>query len=274
MSQLLERITINPKQCGGRPCIRGMRIRVSDVLDLFAAGLSADEILTEMPDLEADDLKAALSYASHKLDHLESNNSVLVSNNNKKKYLLDSLTNNTDKEKNYTLYLVSCYFNPKSAKSIISDLLNEEIKLSNVKILIDRGTAIGRGKNELLKWQAELSDDFQLNIDLQAVNSNDLFHVKAYFLKENNNTHSNLVIGSANLTEYGLIRDYGNTELLFHISDIKFHDDFNQKLDDLVQKSAISLSKIDEFKDDFQDLSKNEKIYFKPTFRSSEQKKR
>jgi uncharacterized protein (DUF433 family) len=69
MSQLLERITINPKQCGGRPCIRGMRIRVSDVLDLFAAGLSADEILTEMPDLEADDLKAALSYASHKPDH-------------------------------------------------------------------------------------------------------------------------------------------------------------------------------------------------------------
>jgi uncharacterized protein (DUF433 family) len=69
MSQLLERITINPEQCGGRPCIRGMRIRVSDVLDLFAAGLSADEILTEMPDLEADDLKAALSYASRKLDH-------------------------------------------------------------------------------------------------------------------------------------------------------------------------------------------------------------
>ena len=69
MPELLKRITINPKQCGGRPCIRGMIIRVSDVLDLFAAGLSADEILTEMPDLEADDLKAALSYASNKLDH-------------------------------------------------------------------------------------------------------------------------------------------------------------------------------------------------------------
>jgi uncharacterized protein (DUF433 family) len=69
MSNLLERITINPKQCGGRPCIRGMRIRVSDILDLFAAGLSAEEILEEMPDLEADDLKAALSYASRKLNH-------------------------------------------------------------------------------------------------------------------------------------------------------------------------------------------------------------
>lgn len=69
MSTLLERITVNPKQCGGRPCIRGMRIRVSDVLDLFAAGLSAEQILEEMPDLEMDDLKAALTYASRKLDH-------------------------------------------------------------------------------------------------------------------------------------------------------------------------------------------------------------
>lgn len=69
MSNLLERITVNPKQCGGRPCIRGMRIRVSDVLDLFASGLSAEEILEDLPDLEADDLKAALLYASRKLNH-------------------------------------------------------------------------------------------------------------------------------------------------------------------------------------------------------------
>jgi uncharacterized protein (DUF433 family) len=69
MSDVIARITINPRQCGGRPCIRGMRIRVSDVLDLFAAGLSAGQILEEMPDLEADDLKAALLYASRKLDH-------------------------------------------------------------------------------------------------------------------------------------------------------------------------------------------------------------
>jgi uncharacterized protein (DUF433 family) len=62
MNNLLDRITINPNQCGGRPCIRGMRIRVSDVLDLFSAGLSAEQILEEMPDLEADDLKAALQF--------------------------------------------------------------------------------------------------------------------------------------------------------------------------------------------------------------------
>lgn len=69
MSNLLERITINPEQCGGRPCIRGMRIRVTDVLDLFAAGLTAEQILEEMPDLESEDLQAVLLYAARKLDH-------------------------------------------------------------------------------------------------------------------------------------------------------------------------------------------------------------
>ena len=69
MNELLKRITINPEQCGGRPCIRGMRIRVIDVLDLFAAGLSAEQILEELPDLEADDLRAALQYAARRLDH-------------------------------------------------------------------------------------------------------------------------------------------------------------------------------------------------------------
>ena len=69
MSDLLDRITVNPQQCGGRPCIRGMRIRVSDVLDLFAAGLTTEQILAEMPDLDADDLRASLVYAARKLDH-------------------------------------------------------------------------------------------------------------------------------------------------------------------------------------------------------------
>jgi uncharacterized protein (DUF433 family) len=69
MADLLERITINPEQCGGRPCIRGMRIRVVDVLDLYASGLSAEQILDEMPDLEMEDLQAALQYAARRLDH-------------------------------------------------------------------------------------------------------------------------------------------------------------------------------------------------------------
>ena len=69
MQNLLERITINPDQCAGRPCIRGMRIRVIDILVLFAAGLTAEQILDEMPDLEPEDLQAALLYAARKLDH-------------------------------------------------------------------------------------------------------------------------------------------------------------------------------------------------------------
>jgi uncharacterized protein (DUF433 family) len=63
MPDLAERITINPEQCGGRPCICGMRIRVVDVLDPFAAGLSAEQILEKLPDLEAEDLQVAFQCA-------------------------------------------------------------------------------------------------------------------------------------------------------------------------------------------------------------------
>jgi uncharacterized protein (DUF433 family) len=64
MAKLAERITVNPRQCGGRPCVRGMRIRVIDVLDLLAAGLTADQVLEELPDLEADDITACFRFAS------------------------------------------------------------------------------------------------------------------------------------------------------------------------------------------------------------------
>ena len=64
-----NRITVNPNQCGGRPCIRGMRIRVIDVLDLLASGLSKEQVLEEFPDLEEEDIKAVLRYVSHKFDH-------------------------------------------------------------------------------------------------------------------------------------------------------------------------------------------------------------
>ncbi len=69
MTDQLSRITINPSQCGGRPCIRGMRIRVTDVLDLLAAGLSSGQVLEELPDLEPEDITAALQFASRRLDH-------------------------------------------------------------------------------------------------------------------------------------------------------------------------------------------------------------
>lgn len=65
----VKRITINPNQCGGRPCIRGMRIRVKDVLDMLAEGATAAEILADFPDLEAEDIQAAIAYAARYLDH-------------------------------------------------------------------------------------------------------------------------------------------------------------------------------------------------------------
>lgn len=63
------RITFDPHQCGGRPCIRGMRIRVKDVLDLVAAGVSEAEILADYPDLQPEDIRASLEYAAAQLDH-------------------------------------------------------------------------------------------------------------------------------------------------------------------------------------------------------------
>ncbi len=69
MSDLLKRITIRPEQCHGRPCIRGMRIRVADILEMLANGISADEILQDFPDLERDDIKAVLEFASRRVDH-------------------------------------------------------------------------------------------------------------------------------------------------------------------------------------------------------------
>lgn len=69
MESLLSRITIEEGKCGGRPCIRGMRIRVSDVLSLLSSGMSHSEILEDYPDLEEEDIRACLSYASIRFDH-------------------------------------------------------------------------------------------------------------------------------------------------------------------------------------------------------------
>ncbi|MFN7389996.1 DUF433 domain-containing protein [Brevundimonas sp.] len=69
MSELLARITIRPDLCGGRPCIRGLRMRVSDVLGMLAAGETPASILEHHPDLEAEDIAACLTYAAREVDH-------------------------------------------------------------------------------------------------------------------------------------------------------------------------------------------------------------
>ncbi len=65
----LNRITVDLEQCSGRPCIRGMRIRVKDVLEMLAGGASETQILEDFPDLEAADIRACLQYASAQVNH-------------------------------------------------------------------------------------------------------------------------------------------------------------------------------------------------------------
>ena len=69
MPFIVDRITVDPEQCGGRPCVRGMRIRVVDVLDLLANGLGVEEIVAELPDLEVADIRACLHFASRQIGH-------------------------------------------------------------------------------------------------------------------------------------------------------------------------------------------------------------
>ncbi len=64
-----HRITIDPSRCGGRPCLRGLRIRLKDVLDLLAAGATREEVLEDYPLLGTADITAALEYAARQSDH-------------------------------------------------------------------------------------------------------------------------------------------------------------------------------------------------------------
>lgn len=65
----LDRITFDSQKCGGRPCIRNMRIRVVDILDMLAAGVSEDDLLKDFPDLQTEDIRASLQYASLQVNH-------------------------------------------------------------------------------------------------------------------------------------------------------------------------------------------------------------
>ncbi len=67
-ASLLDRITIEPGKCGGKPCIRGMRIRVSDILELLGEGVSIEQVLGDFPDLEREDVLASLQFAARRSD--------------------------------------------------------------------------------------------------------------------------------------------------------------------------------------------------------------
>ena len=68
-AELSSRITIDPDICGGRPCIRGMRVRVSDLIEMLADNVSFEQIVSDFPYLQTDDLKAALRFAASAIDH-------------------------------------------------------------------------------------------------------------------------------------------------------------------------------------------------------------
>jgi uncharacterized protein (DUF433 family) len=67
-ASLLARITIEAGKCGGRPCIRGMRIRVNDILEMLGEGVSMEEVLADFPDLEREDILACLQFAARRTD--------------------------------------------------------------------------------------------------------------------------------------------------------------------------------------------------------------
>ena len=69
MTNFAKRITVDFEQCGGRPCIRGMRVRATDVLDLLAVGLTPEQVISELPYVELDDVCACIRFASQRLDH-------------------------------------------------------------------------------------------------------------------------------------------------------------------------------------------------------------
>jgi uncharacterized protein (DUF433 family) len=69
MANLLDRVTIDPEVCGGRPCIRGMRVRVKDILDMLAGGATRGEILADFPYLQDEEITAALEFGARATDH-------------------------------------------------------------------------------------------------------------------------------------------------------------------------------------------------------------
>ena len=68
LQDLMNRITQTPGLCGGRPCIRGMRIRVCDILEMLAENVNVTEILEDFPDLEMEDIQACLIFAARRTE--------------------------------------------------------------------------------------------------------------------------------------------------------------------------------------------------------------
>lgn len=161
-------------------------------------------------------------------------NDFFLDKKEKKKYLVNCLTNETDPQVKYSLFLVTCYFNAKSATSIIEPLI-KRVKISSISLLIDKHEAI---KNleilvDLQKKNQSIFYDFRVWI----VDGKTLFHPKLYslicFSQNGEVTSGNLVFTSANLTNQGLIKNYGNVEFISATSNINTLVQFYDKLTSL-----------------------------------------
>ena len=141
----------------------------------------------------------------------------------------------------YKLVLVSCYFTTKVAIRLIKNFLSF---IDRVEIYIDRGEALKIGKNNLDSWLIEINK--LVKTDLKISNSNHLFHAKAYCLLSNDNQKGSLVIGSANLTNNGLLSFNGNIELLYDTQDIK---KILQFYSDLTSEQLLSFMTIHDLED-------------------------
>jgi hypothetical protein len=139
------------------------------------------------------------------------------------------------------LVLVSCYFTTKVATRLIKNFLNF---IDLVEIYIDRGEALKIGENNLDSWLIEINK--LVKTDLKISNSNHLFHAKAYCLLSNDNQKGSLVIGSANLTNNGLLSFNGNIELLYDTQDIK---KILQFYSDLTSEQLLSFMTIHDLED-------------------------
>lgn len=176
------------------------------------------------------------------------------SNIGKQSTLIELLTD-VDKRKSYVLYLCSCYFTPKSAKTLIMKL-SKIVKIEQVYIYIDRKEAVKHGKTVLKKF----SNDRELrpfNVTLEAVETNSLFHSKTYCLfhvdEDCEITGGSLVVGSANLTANGVGHKNGNIESFIGTKDLYTTEEYHSSFLDL---ETIDIENLNEF-------NKNQELSFR-----------
>jgi hypothetical protein len=149
-----------------------------------------------------------------------------------------------DKRRYHALHLCSCYFSEDAARKLITEVMAFS-RISAVSIYIDRRTAIGYGRDNLQKF----CDSFNgLEININAVESSNLFHSKAYALvaldESGNVVSGSIVLGSANLTGAGLINRGGNFECLIDSQDTEI---LEQHLSQLKKLTVLSPQKLNKF---------------------------